>query len=68
MIMTTFLLLDHEPALDGSSSSGIVYCRVRFSYWINGLPGLKFEHGSRVGFCRESILTRGNMNQIHATT
>jgi predicted AlkP superfamily pyrophosphatase or phosphodiesterase len=32
------------------------------------LPGLKFEHGSRVGLCRESVVTRGNMNQIHATT
>src|SRR5882672_5223511 len=34
------LLLDHEPALDGSSSSGIVYCRVRFSYWINAFRAL----------------------------
>jgi hypothetical protein len=30
------------------------------------LPGFKFEHGSGVSLCRESVLTRGNMNQIHA--
>lgn len=32
------------------------------------LAGLKFELGSGVSLCRESFLTRGNMNQIHATT
>jgi hypothetical protein len=31
------------------------------------LRDLKFAHGSRVSFCRESMLTRENMSQIHAT-
>ena len=26
------------------------------------------QHDSGVNLCRESVLTRGNMNQIHATT
>jgi hypothetical protein len=64
------LLLDHEPALDGSSlCSGLVYTLSRTFFLLDHrLPGLKFEHGPRVSLCRESVLTRGNMNQIHATT
>jgi hypothetical protein len=64
------LSLDQDPALSGSFlCSGLVYTSSRAIVLLHQrLPGIKFEHGSRVSLCRESVLNRGNMNQIHATT
>jgi hypothetical protein len=64
------LLRDREPALHGNSlCSGLVYTLSRAFFLLDQrLADLKFEHGSRVSLCRESVLIRGNMNQIHATT
>jgi hypothetical protein len=49
--------------------SGLIYTSSRAFFLLDQrLPGLKFEHGSRVCLYREPVLTRGNTNQIHAAT